>query len=69
MLLFAVIGSTPTEPDTPPLAPAGSYYGDVDGDGEITSADAQNVLMYAVEAMTGNQPSWKDITGNANAPS
>lgn len=70
---FAVIGSTPTQPDTPaqtpPLAPAGSYYGDVDGDGEITAADAQNVLMYAVEAMTGNRPSWKEITGNTNAPS
>ena len=69
---FAVIGSTPTEPDvpqTPPLAPAGSYYGDVDGDGKITAADAQNVLMYYVDSFTGKTPSWKEITGNANAPS
>lgn len=55
--------------NTLPLAPEGSIFGDVDGDEDITVADAQAVLQFYVKKMSGNTPSWSEVTGNANAPS
>lgn len=56
------------EEDPLPLAPEGAVFGDVDGDKDITAADAQYVLQFYVEKMTGNKPTWYGVTGNVNAP-
>lgn len=55
--------------NTLPLAPEGSVFGDVDGDEDVTVADAQAVLQFYVKIMAGKTPSWSEVTGNANAPS
>ena len=49
--------------------PAEPVFCDASGDGEVTALDAQYVLEYYLESMLGNEPSWKEITGNENAPS
>ena len=36
-------------------------------DKDITAADAQYVLQFYVEKMTGNKPTWYGVTGNVNA--
>ena len=48
--------------------PGEPVFCDADGNGEITALDAQYVMMYYLEDMLGNEPSWKEITGNQNAP-
>ncbi len=52
-----------------PYAPAGSRFGDVNGDGIITADDARGVLQYYVQTLAGDTPSWREITGNPDAPS
>ena len=58
----------PQQPNSPPLAPEGSVFGDVSGDGTIAADDAQMVLRYYVETLADKKPNWYDITGNPNAP-
>ena len=69
-LQFVPLSDVPPvqEEDPLPLAPEGSVFGDVDGDKDITAADAQYVLQFYVEKMTGNKPTWYGVTGNVNAP-
>lgn len=58
-----------SEPESDlPEAPAGSIYGDVDCDRDITLNDAQYVLPFYVERMTGNARSWRAVTGSEQAP-
>lgn len=61
---FKTLGEKPVKPAVPDTGD----FCDADGDGEISVADAQMVLIYAVEKIAGNTPSWYDITGNAKAP-
>lgn len=53
--------------DTP--APGEPVFCDANGDGKVTALDAQFVLQYYLESLLGETPSWKEITGNENAPS
>lgn len=50
------------------LAPAGSVFCDADGNGVIDVCDAQCVLQYYTEALTGKQPSWQKIIAEKNTP-
>ena len=60
---FALIGTAPADntKDT-------GLFCDANGNGEIDVADAQFVLIYYVEQMAGNSPSWYAITKNPKAP-
>ncbi len=48
--------------------PEEPLFCDADGNGEISAMDAQYVLNYYSESIVGNNPSWREITGNPNAP-
>ena len=61
---FKTLGEKPVKPDVPDTG----EFCDADGDGQITSADAQYVLVYSVEDMLGNNPSWYALTKNPKAP-
>ena len=52
----------PEPPFECPLAPEGSVFCDADGDMEVTAADAQLVLRYAVDILAGKRPTWKVLT-------
>lgn len=56
--------------EKPAPQPVNDYgeFCDANGDGDIDSGDAQLVLNYYVEAMSGNKPSWYEITKNPKAP-
>lgn len=61
---FKSLGEKPVKPAVPDTG----EFCDADGDGQITSADAQFVLVYSVEDMLGNNPSWYALTKNPKAP-
>lgn len=56
--------------EKPAPQPVNDYgeFCDANGDGDIDSADAQFVLLYYVEKMAGNEPSWYALTKNPKAP-
>ena len=48
--------------------PAARYNADVTGDGKITEADAIAILKYVTMKASMLDPSWYELTKNANAP-
>ncbi len=63
-VVFKSIGEKPAPQ---PVNDYGEFC-DANGDGDIDSADAQFVLLYYVEKMAGNEPSWYALTKNPKAP-
>jgi hypothetical protein len=63
-IVFKSMGEKPVKPEVPDTG----AFCDADGDGKISTGDAQYVLIYATESMTGNHPSWRKLTGNEKAP-
>lgn len=64
---YVVFKSIGEKPAPQPVNDYGEFC-DANGDGEIDSADAQFVLLYYVEKMAGNEPSWYALTKNPKAP-
>ena len=63
-VVFKSIGEKPAPQ---PVNDYGEFC-DANGDGSVDSADAQLVLTYYVEAISGNEPSWYALTKNPKAP-
>ena len=63
--LHAVFKSIGEKPE--PQKDYGEFC-DANGDGKVDVVDAQLVLIYYVEDIAGNKPSWYQITGNPKAP-
>lgn len=65
--MHVVFKSIGEKPAPQPVNDYGEFC-DANGDGDIDSADAQFVLLYYVEKMAGNEPSWYALTKNPKAP-